>query len=246
MNQVKMRNYSPCPITEMYLAAKRCRSEGDVERFRDDPQEKQERLVRECLDAGHLAIAEAVHFTFDICGLPKSNANQLVRHRLCSYWERSGRRVVIGSQEEAWEVQRHIEKRELTLAFRKLSKYFYFVKTASSILAVAAAFWEYHDQIDTGVPVEKARLVLPQGELVDITMRTNLRNLMEMSKLRLCSKAELNMVLLFEHIRDAIRQSPDGGEFMASLLKPKCEVNHGCNEKEPCGHWNRIRQEKNE
>ena len=71
-----------------------------------------------------------------------------------------------------------------------LSKYF---NLDSAILAgplCICAFSNYLEMVQNGVPVEQARAVLPECTLTNLYMHVNLRSLIEMARLRLCTKSE--------------------------------------------------------
>lgn len=100
----------------------------------------------------------------------------------------------------------------------------------------AYSFIEYRDLIKNGVPVEQARAVLPECTLTNLYMHVNFRALIEMAKLRLCGKAELEIRTLFNNIFGEFEYIPDG-MFLAKWLKPKCHFQGRCNEEKPCGHF---------
>src|SRR6202008_4696806 len=68
-------------------------------------------------------------------------------------------------------------------------------------------------------PGEDARFVLPNATRTNLVMTTNLRALIHMSGLRLCTMAQWEIRRLFQLIRHEIfNVSP----FLGSFLPPKC------------------------
>lgn len=258
--KVELISYTPDPIQQMYLAATRCVTAGEVKP--SDP-ETMERVVEKCLNAGHLTVAEFVDFTFSIEGITRSCSHQLVRHRHASFCQMSERRVKIGTPEEYEIVKRsqgkdEIIDSEMEAAAGVITKYF--GDTPNNLLADKKivniqyrSFLDYWEMIQNGVPVEQARAVLPECTLTNLYMHVNFRALIEMAKLRLCGKAELEIRQLFQLIRlnigylmgDTI--NPEG-EFLRKFLQPKCIWLGKCNEAKPCGvyKWEKLEKEENQ
>jgi len=88
-----------------------------------------------------------------------------------------------------------------------------------------------------GVPREDAALLLPLGMCTGIVDKRNLRNVMDMSRQRMCSKAYHEYRKMFRDYLDALRDYSDEWSVAVDLLMaPKCEKLGYCNEKESCGH----------
>ena len=78
-----------------------------------------------------------------------------------------------------------------------------------------------------GVPGEDARFVFPNATRTNLVMTTNLRALIHMSGLRLCTMAQWEIRRLFQQIRHEIFQvSP----FLGAFLAPKCVPLGYCDE----------------
>jgi thymidylate synthase (FAD) len=91
---------------------------------------------------------------------------------------------------------------------------------------------EYRDLVDGGCKPEDARSVLPNATKTNITMSCNLRELMHMSNLRLCTRAQAEIRQLFQAIKKEVEARD---ERLASLLVPSCEVHGFCTEHQCCG-----------
>ena len=92
---------------------------------------------------------------------------------------------------------------------------------------VAGALDLYGELVAAGVPGEDARFVFPNATRTNLVMTTNLRALIHMSGLRLCTMAQWEIRRLFQLIRHEIFSvSP----FLGSFLAPKCVPLGYCDE----------------
>jgi thymidylate synthase (FAD) len=93
--------------------------------------------------------------------------------------------------------------------------------------AVDGSMGVYGDLVSAGIPAEDARFVFPNATRTNLVMTTNLRALIHMSGLRLCTMAQWEIRRLFQLIRHEIFQvSP----FLGSFLAPKCVALGYCDE----------------
>jgi len=92
--------------------------------------------------------------------------------------------------------------------------------------------------VDMGVPREDAALLLPLGMTTRIVCKHNLRNLIDMSRQRLCNRAYWEFRDLF---RDVSLALADYGEEWARIINtqfmPKCHALGYCPEKHGCGKY---------
>lgn len=88
-----------------------------------------------------------------------------------------------------------------------------------------------------GVPREDAALPLPLGMTTNIVDKRNVRNLIDMSRQRLCGRAYWEYRKLFRDILSALRSySPEWETLINLTMKPKCELLGYCPEAHSCGH----------
>ena len=81
--------------------------------------------------------------------------------------------------------------------------------------------------VEAGLPGEDARFVFPNATRTNLVMTANLRALIHMSGLRLCTMAQWEIRRLFQLIRQQIfTVSP----FLGSFLAPKCVPLGYCDE----------------
>jgi thymidylate synthase (FAD) len=92
---------------------------------------------------------------------------------------------------------------------------------------VAASMSLYEELVAAGIPGEDARFVFPNATRTNLVMTANLRALIHMSGLRLCTMAQWEIRRLFQLIRHEIfAVSP----FLGSFLAPKCVPLGYCDE----------------
>lgn len=92
-----------------------------------------------------------------------------------------------------------------------------------------------------GVPNEDVANLLPLGMTTKCIEKRNLRNLVDMSHVRKCSRAYHEYRLeLFPAIENALKDySEQWAWIVDNLFKPKCEVYGYCDEKNSCGRMPR-------
>ena len=87
-----------------------------------------------------------------------------------------------------------------------------------------------------GVPREDAAMLLPLGMSTKIVDKRNVRNLIEMSHQRLCTRAYWEYRQLMRDIMDALSNySEEWAYLVEHYFVPKCEVTGYCTEKKTCG-----------
>lgn len=92
------------------------------------------------------------------------------------------------------------------------------------------------DLEDIGAPREDSALLLPLGMATKIVDKRNLRNLVDMSHQRICSRAYHEYRELFGDICTALyKVSEEWAWIVDNLFVPKCEYLGYCPEKKSCG-----------
>ena len=209
-------------LDTMYVAARTCYSELDTEALANKSQnvndEKKLSLVKKVLDSGHLSIAEHVIFTFGIDDVSRSLTHQLVRHRLCTFSQQSQRYVNFSDKEFHYVTPESIRaNEELNKDYKELMthiKDFYDKAVANEIKA------------------EDARYVLPNAACTNIVVTTNLRNLMHIAELRLCTRAQWEIRAVFKAITKLVTQEYS---WLQDYLQSICEKQGFCTEHNCCG-----------
>ncbi len=89
---------------------------------------------------------------------------------------------------------------------------------------------------ECGIPREDAAMLLPLGMTTRIVDKRNVRNLIEMSHQRLCTRAYWEYRRLMEDICQALRAYSEEWNYLVEhYFVPKCEVTGYCTEKKSCG-----------
>ena len=174
---------------------------------------KMQRLISNVIESGHGSTIEHVVFTFGISGVSRTLSHQLVRHRAGVAFDQQSQRYVT-FKKAATMLPQTIAEAEPDVR----SRYEEQVEGAMSL---------YGDLVGAGIPGEDARFVFPNATRTNLVMTTNLRALIHMSGLRLCTMAQWEIRRLFQQIRHEIFQvSP----FLGSFLAPKCVPLGYCDE----------------
>lgn len=153
-------------------------------------------LVKYLYKNGHHSVFEHIYFTFKIEGISRACSHQLVRHRHCSFTQRSQRYC----SEDGFD---------------------YIVPDTVNPMMFAADMatmkhWYECYQIE-GAPNEDARYVLPNACATELYLSCNLRELIHIANERLCSRAQWE-------IRELVKQmvalvDPE----LQFMLVPKCK-----------------------
>lgn len=89
-----------------------------------------------------------------------------------------------------------------------------------------------------GIPREDAAMLLPLGMTTRIVDKRNLRNLIDMSRQRMCNRAYWEFRELFRDICIALTNySEEWGKIVNMQFMPKCEALGYCPEKHGCGKY---------
>ena len=92
-----------------------------------------------------------------------------------------------------------------------------------------------------GIPREDIAMLLPLGMTTKVVCRTNFRNLVDMSRQRMCTRAYWEFRRLFADIYEALKDySSEWAWLVETCFMPKCEAVGFCKEKKSCGRKPRI------
>lgn len=216
---VSIISHTEKPLETIYKAARQCYSAGSVADMEPASREKMAELVQRCIRSGHTSVLEHVSFTFAISGVSRALSHQLVRHRMASYSQQSQRFVKSGELEYVCPPSLEDE----TSAER-----------AFFLDALKSVEHAYRTMLDSGVPAEDARFVLPQATATNIVMTMNCRELLHFIEERCCSKAQWEIHDLAWEMRDIL----DG--MLPEVFEtagPKCWRIEYCPEEKGCGAY---------
>lgn len=242
--KVKLISATQNPIDLMWTAARTCYSEKspidiwdetrDVpkDEFKQEIKDKRWELVKKVLDSGHESIAEIVNFTFAIEGVSRVLLAQITRHRIGVVFQVQSQRYVefkesYNTLTEAFDKGTEQQEQYLkTIA----EKYFTGV-TNDNYRDYIQALINYLGAIRRNVKPEDARMILPNATKTNIVMTINLRELMHTSNLRLCTRAQNEIRMLFGIIKEEVKKYD---EKLGNLLKPTCFKLGYCPEHKSC------------
>lgn len=169
------------------------------------------KLVTHLYKNGHHSVFEHIYFTFKIEDISRACSHQLVRHRHCSFTQRSQRYCSeIGRDVVFPDSIRKIDKRD---GYMNLMSY----------------IDEHYKELQSrDVPNEDARYILPNAATTDLYLSCNLRELIHICNERLCTRAQWE---IREMVKQMVALLPHELHFM---LVPKCQSGRIiCNS--PCG-----------
>lgn len=196
--KVTLIQQTPNPIETIAKIASIC--------YDSDPKNPA-KLVNHLYRNGHHSVFEHIYFTFKIEGISRACSHQLVRHRHCSFTQRSQRYC----SEDGFE---YITPETLNPNF-----------FAADMQCLK--MW-YEDYQTDGVPNEDARYILPNACATSLYLSCNLRELIHIANERLCSRAQWE---IRELVREMVYLVDPELKFM---LVPKCKSGRIiCNS--PCG-----------
>jgi thymidylate synthase (FAD) len=93
-------------------------------------------------------------------------------------------------------------------------------------------------ECEFGIPREDAAMLLPLGMTTRVVDKRNLRNLIDMSRNRMCNRALWEFRALFDDILNALENySDEWRTVIESQMHAKCTVLGYCPEKHGCGKY---------
>jgi thymidylate synthase (FAD) len=203
----------------IYTACRTCYSELEPQDIFDRATsghvatEKQQDLIRRVIESGHGSTIEHIVFTFAISGVTRTLSHQLVRHRAGVAFDQQSQRY-LNYKQPSYMVPSSLHDAPPEMRERYQAE-----------MDESLAF--YGEMLEAGIPGEDARFVMPNATRTNLIMTANLRALIHMSGLRLCTMAQWEIRRLFQLIRhEVFSVSP----FMGSFLAPKCVPLGYCDE----------------
>ena len=185
--RVTLIQSTPNPIEMISTIASICYGSNP-----DEPIKLVEHLYRN----GHHSVFEHIYFTFKIEGISRACSHQLVRHRMCSFTQRS---------------QRYCDENDFKYVAPPS------IGDRNPYDAMMSELMEDYDALSANYPKEDARYILPNACCTDLYLSCNLRELIHICNERLCSRAQWE-------IRDVVKEmvelvDPD----LKFMLVPKCK-----------------------
>lgn len=206
-------------LKTVYTACRTCYSAmSPVDMYENDTdEEKMLKLIRNVVASGHHSTIEHIQVSFAISNVSRACTHQLVRHRLMSFSQKSQRYVQEKGQFD-YLIPPTIEKNpELK------EKFISFMGEISD---------KYQEFVNAGIPAEDARAVLPNAAASSMVASLNLREMIHLAQLRLCTRAQYEIRMLVKGMCEELtKQEP----WLKEYLVPKCEFFGFCDEHKSCG-----------
>ncbi len=219
--QVRLISKPENMLKTIYTACRTCYSADsplniyDCENAQDE--EKMLKLISRVISSGHYSTIEHIQISFAINNISRACSHQLVRHRHMSFSQKSQRYVKEKGQFD-YLIPDTIEKNpELKGKFEE------FMNKISDF---------YIELTQAGIPAEDARAVLPNATSTSMVASLNLREMIYLANLRLCTRAQKEIRILVKRMCDElIKEEP----WLKEYLVPKCERRGFCDEDKSCG-----------
>ena len=203
----------------IYTACRTCySSDGAVEIYNNitSDNEKKLSLIRRIIASGHYSTIEHIQVTFAINNISRAATHQLVRHRHMSFSQKSQRYVkeadfdyvIPGAIQNDPELLKDFEEH---------------METVSKL---------YAKFVEKGIKKEDARSILPNATASSIVCSLNLRELIHLANLRLCTRAQLE---IRQTVKEMCRLIVEREPWLREHLVPKCERLGYCDEDNSCG-----------
>ena len=193
---VTLVQQTPSPIKTIATIASIC--------YDSDPQDPMA-LVKHLYKNGHHSVFEHIHFTFKIDGISRACSHQLVRHRHCSFTQRSQR--YCSEDGFGYVVPPTVDESRFTNDIEDIKDW-------------------YNEYQEKRIPNEDARYILPNACETSLYLSCNLRELIHIANERLCTRAQWEIRSL---VREMVALVDPELRFM---LVPKCKSGRIiCNEK---------------
>ena len=208
-------------LRTVYTACRTCYSADSPLNIYDcdsaHDEEKMLKLIKRVISSGHYSTIEHIQICFAISNISRACSHQLVRHRHMSFSQKSQRYVKEKGQFEYLTPETIEKNSELKEKFdnfmRKVSEF-------------------YIELTEAGIPAEDARAVLPNAAATSMVASLNLREMIHLANLRLCTRAQKEIRMLVKKMcGELIKEEP----WLKDYLVPKCDRLGYCDEDKSCG-----------
>lgn len=219
--EVKLISKPDNMLKTVYTACRTCYSaDSPLNIFESDSTndpEKMLKLITRVISSGHYSTIEHIQISFAINNISRACSHQLVRHRHMSFSQKSQRYVKEKGQFDYITPPTIEKNEELT------EKYNHFMTLISDF---------YLELTEAGIPAEDARFILPNATVTSMVASLNLRELIHLANLRLCTRSQTEIRILVKKMCEKLtKQEP----WLNDYLVPKCERLGFCDEDKSCG-----------
>lgn len=189
-----------------------------------DDKEKMLSLIERVISSGHYSTIEHIQVTFAISNVSRACTHQLVRHRHMSFSQKSQRYVKEKGQFDYIIPPTILKNKELKDKFEN------FMGEISKL---------YSEFTEAGIPAEDARSILPNAAASSIVASLNLREMIHLANLRLCTRAQYEIRTMIKMMCDELIKEE---AWLKPYLVPKCERFGYCDEDKSCGRMPQLKK----
>ena len=209
-------------VDKIYTACRTCYTQGTPqEQYKLTQEEmtgatgwdKKWKLINHVLSSGHTSTIEHVQFTFLISGVSRALSHQLVRHRIGVSFSQQSQRYC--KFDTGFEFVTPFTIAKNTECAEKYLEVMNYLNNA------------YQMFIESGIPAEDARMVLPNACCTNLTVSINLRALIHLCQERMCTNAQWEIRTMVKQMAKLIT---DKIPELKPYLVPKCKALGYCNE----------------
>ncbi len=185
------------------------------------------KLIHKVVNSGHTSTLEHAYFVFAVSGISRVVLAQDTRHRHKSFSVKS-QRYVKYSTPFKYIIPESIQKNKEVIEY--LNKKYTVQELYEEHMANCQSI--YSKFLEAGIPADDARFVFPNGCETSMITSCNLRELIHVCGLRLCSNAQKEIQQMYRKIvEEVVKQEP----WLKKYLKSKCELLGYCDEIHCCG-----------
>ena len=209
-------------VDKIYTACRTCYAQGTPqEQYKKTQEEftgatgwdKKWKLINHVLSSGHTSTVEHIQFTFLISGVSRALSHQLVRHRIGMSFSQQSQRYC--KFDKGFEFVTPFTIAKNTECAEKYLEVMNYLNNA------------YQMFIESGIPAEDARMILPNACCTNLTVSINLRALIHLCQERLCTNAQYEIRTMVKQMAKLIT---DKIPELKPYLVPKCKALGYCNE----------------
>lgn len=206
---IKLLNYTELPLTTCGKVAGICYDTTNPKRYPN--------IAKRCLSEGHERISEFADITIEISGYSAKCIRELYTHIVGTSRLQASTRYIDYTQQFDYIIPESVKQNE----------------SASRIwfLAMANIKKSMLDLKELGIPVEDYSNILPLAYDTTMVLKINLRALIHMFNLRLCTCAYWEIRNLMKELKNILSQLDDEWRYIAdNYFVPKCIIDGYCTE----------------
>ena len=206
-------------LKTVYTACRTCYSADFPINIYDNAvdDEKMLKLIERVISSGHYSTIEHIQVSFAISNVSRACTHQFVRHRHMSFSQKSQRYVKEKGQFDYLTPPTIAEREDLK------QKYDNYMQKTSEL---------YQELVEAGIPAEDARFILPNAAASSMVASLNLRELIHLANIRLCTRAQKEIRTMVKKMCDELTKDEP---WLKKYLTPKCEKLGYCDEDKCCG-----------